>query len=569
MLKELIDVAAGKVKADLVIKNCRYVDVFNGTVSGGDIAVKDGYIAGVGNYQGKEEIEGKDLIVLPGFIDGHMHIESTQLTPENLAKLIVPRGTTTIIADSHEIVNVLGEKGLKYFMEAVKGLPLDVIFMLPSCVPATPFEDSGATVDAKQTAKLLKDENIYGLGEFMNYVGVINADEECLKKIEAAHSLFKPVDGHAPGLSGNSLNAYAAAGILTDHECRDGKELKEKISKGMYVHLREGSATKNAVELSEGVTAANLFRVIGCTDDRHAEDLVESGHMDNLVRVLVGAGMDPIWAVKIATINCATAYGLKNKGAIAPGYIADMVCVKDLKDFKAEYVLKNGKMVAKGGRALFEKESKVPLFVLGSVNIGEINPEDFQIKIKGNKVKVINLIPDNVLTKMTVEKVEKCGDAVKAVGDLLKIAVVERHKGSGKIGLGMIKGYGLKGGALALTVSHDSHNIIVLGDSDEDMYAAVKHLEKCGGGMVIARNKKAEDYLPLEIAGLMTKMNAEEFKDKLSKMIKKAHEMGVKEDLQPFMSLSFLALAVIPDIKITDRGLFDVNKFEFVPIEAE
>lgn len=570
MLEDFIRAAKGEIKADLVLKNGFYVDVFNGTVERGDVAVFRGKIVGTGDYSGREEMDMTGKYVIPGLIDGHMHIESTQLTLQELAKAIVPHGTTTIVADSHEIVNVLGVRGMEYLMDCAEGLPLDALFMLPSCVPATPFENSGAEVTAAETEKLIENPKVFGLGEFMNYPGVLTCDVEVIRKLEAARRAGKIIDGHAPGLFGTDLNAYAAAGIKTDHECGSAAELKDKVSRGMYVHLREGSATRNIRALAPGITADNLSRIIMCTDDRHAEDLLKRGHLDNNLRVLTECGVNPVWAVKIATINTALCYGLKDKGAVAPGYAADLAVVDDLKNFNVSYVFKDGVLAAEKQKPLFSAAAFVPDYVTGTVNVKNLKPEDFRIELKGDRAKVIRLIPDNVLTETVIRDVSKKDGAVEVRGtNLLKLAVVERHRGTGNVGLGLIENYGLKDGALALTVSHDSHNAIVLGDSDADMYAAVKELERIGGGMAIASGGKALHSLPLEIAGLMSALDIYTFEKKLEKMIKKAHEMGVSRDLQPFMSLSFLALVVIPELKITDRGLFNVNKFCFTSLEAD
>lgn len=570
MLKELIRTANGEIKADLVLKNAFYVDVFNTVVGKGDIALCGGKIAGIGNYSGKEEIDLNGKYVIPGLIDGHMHIESTQLTLPELAKAIVAHGTTTIVADSHEIVNVLGIKGMEYLMDSAKDLPLDTVFMLPSCVPATPFENSGAVIDAEQTYTYINDSRVWGLGEFMNYPGVLNCDTEVLKKLLSAKKAGKIIDGHAPDLEGNALNAYAAAGMKTDHECAGVKDLKEKVARGMYVHLREGSATRNIRDLAPAITEGNLSRLIICTDDRHASDLLKQGHLDNNLRLLVECGVNPLWAIKIATINTALCYGLKDKGAIAPSYNADLVVVEDLKEFNALYVFKDGKLVAKDKKPLFSAKPVVPEYVIGTVNVKNLKEEDFRLKLKGDSAKVIKLIHNNVLTKKMVRKVKKSYDGVVEVKgtNLLKLAVIERHKGTGNVGLGLIEDYGLKNGALALSVSHDSHNIIALGDDDRDMYLAVKELERLGGGMSIVSGGKVIDSLALEIAGLMSALDIAAFENKLEKMLSIAYEMGVSRDIQPFMSLSFLALVVIPELKITDRGLFDVKNFCFTSLEG-
>ena len=567
-MKELIDCAMGRHKPVFVLKNACFVNVFSGKLEKGDIAINKDRIIGIGNYSGISEIDLTGKIVLPSYIDGHMHIESTQLTPEELAKAIVPRGTTTIIADPHEIANVCGLYGIEYIANASKNIPLDVMIQFPSCVPATSFENSGAILSSKEVAENINKDYILGLGEFMNYPGVINNDDEVIKKLEIAQKYNKVVDGHAPNLKGKELDAYLLGGISTDHECTSVSEMQLKIDRGMYVHLREGSATRNTEVNCKGITAENMRRCILCTDDRHACDLKKDGHIDNNLRLLVKCGISPIWAVTMATLNTAECYNLKWKGAIAPNYIADIVVVSDLKDFNAELVIKSGMVVAQNGKALFRTKKYINEKVLSTVHIKDVTADDFKIKLKGKKAKVIKLLPKNVVTEKVIREVESENGDVKIKGtDLLKLSIIERHKATGNVGLGLIEGYGLKDGAIALTVSHDSHNIIVLGDDNEAMANAVCEIKRIGGGMVIADNKKIISSMPLEIAGLITTKDINTFEKKLSKMIDIAFSMGVTREVQPFMSLSFLALVVIPELKITDRGLFDVDKFCFTEID--
>ena len=569
-MKRMIEAAAGREKADLVVKNAKIVNVFTQKIEEGDVAVVEDRIVGIGSYAGKEEIDAGGKYLIPGLIDGHMHIESTQLTPEELAKAILPHGTTTLIADPHEIANVCGADGVNYLAKASARTPLTVKIMFPSCVPATPYENSGAVLDSKEIAAHIKDEGIWGLGEYMNYPGVFNGDEEDVKKLSVAQRAGCVVDGHAPEISGKNLNAYLCGGIRTDHECMSEKEIEEKISRGMYVHIREGSATRNAAANAKAVKAETLRRFILCTDDRHACDLKRGGHVDNILRILVKNGVNPLWAVIMGTLNTAECYRLTGYGAVAPSYVADMVCVNDLRDFEAAFVIKNGKLVAKEGKPLFECERYEDGKVLSTVHIRPVAEKDFDLYSESEDVKVIRLLHHNVVTEKIVRKVKLTDGKVDIGGtDLLKLAVVERHKATGNVGLGLIEGYGLKGGALALTVSHDSHNIIVLGDTNESMCAAVKEIERIGGGMTLVKDGKVVDSLPLNIAGLISTLDIDTFEKRLEKLIAKAYAMGVAEDIQPFMSLSFLALVVIPDIKITDRGLFDGRKFAFTRIEAD
>ncbi len=568
MLEKIIDAALGNAKADIVLKNGKYVNVFTGRIEEGDIAVCGGKIVGVGKYEGEREIDIAGKIAVPGLIDAHMHIESSQLSPEEFARLAVPRGTTTVIADPHEITNVCGIAGAEYIARAAKNTPLEVKLMLPSCVPATPFETSGAVLGGRETAEAIGRDLFWGLGEFMNYPGVIGKDPEVLQKIAAAHAAGKVVDGHAPNTSGKGLNAYIAAGISTDHECVSPAEAEEKIAKGMYVHLRAGSATRNVAVNCKAVNAANLRRFLLCTDDRHAADLKANGHLDNALRIAVAAGMDPVWAVIAATLNGAECYRLYGKGAIAPGYDADIAVFGDLKDFACALVLKNGNLVAEEGRALFGGESYLSDAVKNTVHVGKVTADSFRLALRGEKANVIRLIPDNVVTERVVRAVEsRGGDVVLKGTDLLKLAVVERHHASGNIGLGLLEGYGLKDGAIALTVAHDSHNIIVLGDNNADMAAAVEELRRIGGGMTVVRGGKAES-LPLDIAGLMSSLPAEEYIARSEELLARAYAMGVKKDVEAFMSLSFLALPVIPSVKLTDKGLFDVDRFCFMSVDA-
>lgn len=570
MLEKRIDAAVGNRKAETVLKNATFVNVFTGELQKGDIALDGGKIVGFGDYEGVKEYDLTGKIAVPGLIDAHVHVESSQLSPEEYAKIILPRGTTTIIADPHEITNVCGIAGAKYISDACANTPLEAKVMLPSCVPATGFETSGAVLTGADTEKYIREGFIHGLGEFMNYPGVIYKDKEALKKLESAIAAGKVIDGHAPDTSGKGLNGYICAGIQTDHECTSQKEALEKISKGMYVHLREGSATRNVAENCKAVNAANLRRFIFCTDDRHAADLKANGHLDNALRIAVAAGMDPVWAVIAATLNSAECYRLYGKGAIAPGYDADIAVFDDLKDFNCAMTFKAGKLVAKDGKALFATGEKfLPEVVKNTVHVGKVSADDFKIALKGKKANVIHILKDGVVTKKVVREVEsKDGDVVLEGTDLCKIAVVERHHGTGNIGLGLVEGYGLHGGALAITIAHDSHNVIVLGDSGEAMAKAVEEIKRIGGGMVAVKGDQVYS-LPLDIAGLMSSLSAEEYIARSEEMLEIAYSMGVSHDYEAFMSLSFMALVVIPEIKLSDKGLFDVTKFALCGIDAE
>lgn len=571
MLEKYISAAAGREKAELVLKNAAYLDVFCGVIRKGDIAVVGGKIVGIGSYEGEKELDVSNLIVLPGYIDGHVHIESSQLSPEEFASLIVPRGTTTIIADPHEITNVCGKAGCEYIAGASENVPLDVKIQLPSCVPATPFETSGAVLNGKDTEDTVKEGYIYGLGEFMNYPGVINCDADVIKKLEAAHAYGKIIDGHAPAVYGETLNAYLCGGISTDHECVYKEEIDEKISKGMYVHIRHGSSTQNLGN-AKCMTSANMRRFILCTDDRHAADLKEKGHLDDALRRLVADGVDPIAAVTCATLNCAECYGLKYKGAIAPFWAADLVVVDNLKNFNARYVFKDGKLVAKDGKPLFDTSKRyLPENVLNTVHVKTLKPEDFTLTLKGKKAKAMTIEPGGVVTGCEIVEVKSENGDVNVKGtDILKMAVVERHKMTGNIGKGLFKGYGFKGGAMGITIAHDSHNIILLGDDNAALATAANKLKEIGGGMVLVNSATGEvDSVTLDIGGLMSSRDADGLQRDSKALIEKAYSMGVKRELEAFMSLAFLSLAVIPKLKLLDTGLFDVEKFSFTDINAE
>ena len=570
-MEEYIKAALKKQKADLVLKGGSFVNTLTQEIIKADIAVVGSKIVGFGEgYEGKEVIDISGKIVTPGLIDGHVHIESSQLSPEEFASLILPRGTTTIIADPHEVTNVCGMAGAEYIARASENVPLEVKVMLPSCVPATPFETSGANLTGRDTRENIGNSYIYGLGELMNYPGVISCVPDVLEKIQAAHEKGKIVDGHAPTLSGDALNAYLSAGISTDHECITVKEIQEKIERGLYCHLRHGSSTRNLVSNSKAVNEKNLRRFLLCTDDRHAADLKRKGHLDDALRALVRSGFNPVWAIVIATLNNAECYGLRWKGAIAPYYDADLVVFDNLTDFNAEIVVKNGIIVAKEGKPLFDTSKRyLPENVLNTVHFNPVKADDFLLPLKGKKAHVIQIVPDNVATLDVVREVEcKEGDVVVKGTNLLKLAVVERHHFTGNIGKGLLEGYGFKGGAIGVSIAHDSHNVILLGDSNEDMAAAANHLREIGGGMVIAHDGICES-VTLDIAGLMSSKSEAILEAESYALIEKAYQMGVDRRFEAFMSLIFLSLAVIPDLKLTDRGLFDVNRFQLIDINAD
>ena len=570
MIKNYIDAAISRNQCDIVLKNARYVDVFCGKIRKGDIAIKDNRIVGIGKYRAKQVYDLSGKYVLPGFIDSHVHIESSQLSPEGFASLVVPRGTTTVIADPHEITNVCGMAGCEYIAKASENIPLEVKIQLPSCVPATPFETSGAVLNGRDIEENINNPYIFGLGEFMNYPGVLFSDKDVIQKLEAAHGAGKVIDGHAPAVYGNDLNAYLCGGISTDHECVTKEEIEEKISKGMYVHIRHGSSTQNLGN-ARYITPENMRRFLLCTDDRHAADLKEKGHLDDALRRLVADGLDPVTAVTCATLNAAECYNLKFRGGIAPFWLADLVVVDNLKNFNAQYVIKGGKLVAEHGKPLFDTSKRyLPANVLNTVHVKELKPEDFVLEIKSDKAKAMTIEPGGVVTGCEIVSVKTVNGDVEVKGtDLLKLAVVERHKMTGNIGKALFKGYGLKGGAMGITIAHDSHNIILMGDDNAAMAKAANRLKEIGGGMVLVNSGTGEvSSLTLDIGGLMSSRDAESLQRDSRALIEKAHAMGVKREYEAFMSLAFLSLAVIPKLKLVDKGLFDVEKFAFTEIEA-
>lgn len=570
-LKKLILTASGARKADTVIKNCKVVNVFSGKIIEGDIALCGDQIAGVGEYEGEVEIDAEGRYAAPGFIDSHIHIESSYLSPEELGMLLVPHGGTTIIADPHEIVNVLGIPGLDYMMKAAENTKLDIKYMLPSCVPATPFEHAGAVIDAEDMEDPILRDNILGLGEFMNFPGVVNADDATLDKLMVAKDAGKLIDGHSPGITGKALNAYCAARIRADHECDTIQDFEERLDNGMYVMLRQGSACKNLKSLLPAVTPENSRRVIFCSDDRQPKTILEEGHLDNHLRLCVEEGVDPITAIRMATLNAAECFGLDDRGAIAPGYRADIVLLDDLKDFKADKVWVAGELTADQGKYLPEviKEDITP--VMGSVHLKDFSAEKFKMNLKGNRVHTIEIQPGGVVTKKSVDEIQvKNGEFVFDPGqDIVKVAVVERHQLTGNVACGFLKGYGIKEGAVALSVAHDSHNIIVVGVSDEEMAFAVEALKEQSGGVVLVKDGKVIESMPMPIAGLMSDQSAEWVDAKLTALHEKAYEvLGVNDDVEPVMTLCFMSLAVIPELKLTDEGLFDVTKFTFIDVEC-
>jgi len=574
VLKKLIDVAAQRIPADLVIKNSRIVDVYNSSIiEGKDIAIADGYIAGIGNYQGKNEINANGQYAVPGLIDGHIHIESSYVTPEEIGRLLVPHGTTTIIADPHEIVNVCGMDGMNYMFEASKGTKLDIKYMLPSCVPATPFENSGAVIDAATMCEPITNDQILGLGEFMDYPGVIGANDEVLNKLLVAINEGKLIDGHSPNLAGNDLNAYVAAGIHTDHECSTVEEMLDRLSRGLYILLREGSACHNLRTLLQAVTPANSRRCLLCSDDRQPKTILELGHLDNHLQICVEEGIDPIIAISMASLNAAECYGLHDRGAIAPGLRADIALLDNLKDFNASRVFIMGEEVAKDGKYLPEVHRVDISSVRGRFQVLDFSIAKLSLKPKSDHVNVIDILPGGVVTAKGIADItlnEQGEFQYQPDQDIVKIAVIERHHNTGNVAVALLRGYGIQSGAMALSIAHDSHNIIIVGTNDEDMAFAVEHLVKQGGGIILVQNRSVINYMPMVVGGIMSDQTGEWVNEKLIGIHQDAYnQLGIHKEVEPVMTLCFMSLAVIPEIKITDMGLFDVTKFCFIPIEAE
>lgn len=568
-IKEMILAARGDLVPDLVLKNARIVNVFTNDIEPGDVAVKDGYIVGIGEYEGKEEIDIGGKVICPGLIDGHIHIESSMISPSEFAKAVAPHGTAAVIADPHEIANVAGTDGIRFMIEASAGLPVDIFFMLPSCVPATPLDESGAELSAAELEPFYKEDQVAGLAELMNSYGTVRADEEIIRKIQGANSCGKRIDGHAPFLTGKDLNAYITSGVGSDHECSSFEEALEKLKRGQYIMIREGTAARNLEALLPLFDDKYCDRCMLVTDDKHGNDLIDNGHIDYIIRKAVKAGKNPLNAIKMATLNTAAYFGLKNRGAIAPGYIADIIVLSDLDDFSVEKVFKNGCLTVDGGKLV--REIKAPAVdkekysrVFKSFNLREIKPSDFEIRDEGTRKRVIKVIPGQILTEELI--VESSSKEAETDKDIIKLAVIERHKDSGHTGVGFVTGYGLKKGAIASSVAHDSHNLIVAGCSNSDMALAANTVRENGGGLAVVCDGEVLSSLPLPIGGLMCDMDAHEVEDRLSVMKEQARQLGVNEGIDPFMTLAFTALPVIPKLRLLTQGVVDVDTQSYVPV---
>ena len=557
--QRIIAVAAGREKADLVLKNAKYLNVFSNEFLCGDIAVANGLIAGVGKYDGKTEIDVSGKLVLPGFIDAHIHLESSMVTPAEFAKAVVAHGTTTVITDPHEITNVMGIDGVEYMIQASQNLPIDVHFMMPSCVPATEIDESGAELDCKDIDLYLDNKKVLGLAEMMNYVGVINGDKNVLSKIVTSQAHHKKIDGHAPELSGNDLNAYIAAGVYSDHECSTFENALEKLRKGQFIMIREGTAAHNLKALMPLLTQQYYSRCMFATDDKHPSDLLYGGHIDYIVKQALKNGADPIVALKTATHHAARYFLLNNKGAIASGYLADIVVVDNLEDFNVETVFKCGKLVFDGEVKDFSAptvDEKLAEKCFDTFHLDSVTPSSFKVD---GKLGLIGLVGGELLTRNL-----GTADKIDVENDILKIACIERHKGTNHIGVGYVKGYSLKSGAVATSVAHDSHNIITVGCNDDDIAVAVNAIKDSKGGIAVVENGKIKALLELPIAGLMSDEPLTTVNEKLENAKLSAYELGADKSIDPFMTLSFLSLPVIPSLRITTKGVFDAENWKML-----
>ena len=558
--RRIIDAAAGREPAELVLKNATYVNVFSNELCTADIAVTEGLIVGMGDYTGLTEVDCSGRIVLPGFLDAHIHLESSLVSPREFVRAVLPHGTTTVITDPHEIANVMGTDGIEYMLQATEVLPVDVRFMLPSCVPATPLDESGAALDYRCLDSFYDHPRVQGLAEMMNFVGTIAGDDQCVEKIVAAQAHHKKIDGHAPDLLGNDLNAYIAAGVYSDHECHDLADAIAKLQRGQFIMIREGTAARNLEALAPLLCDQYADRCMFCTDDKHPSDLLEKGHIDYIVKKAIGLGVDPITAVKVACHNAARYFLLNNRGAIAPGYLGDFVIIDNFQDFRIRQVYKKGRLMVEDGVLQdFPAPAIEPYLVERAhrtFHLGRLTAEDFaERRPRG----ILGIVPGEITTVDA-----GYSDRIDVEYDVLKLAVAERHKNTHHIGIGFLQGYGLKAGAVATSISHDSHNIIVVGTNEADMAAAVNRVAELHGGIVVLRDGVSLAEVPLAIAGIMSDEPLAVVNEKLERAKARAHELGVSRDIDPFMTLSFMALPVIPTLRVTTRGVFDVTTQSYV-----
>jgi len=566
-LAEMIDVASGRTRADLVLKNANVVDVFNGDIISGDIAIHGEYIAGIGDYAGKKITDLKGKYVAPSFIDGHVHVESSMVMPIQYARAVVPHGTGAVVADPHEIANVLGMEGILYMSKSMRGGPLEFYMMIPSCVPSTDLETNAVALDFLDIKPLLTEHYVLGLAEVMNYPGVIYRDPAVLEKIAVALRMDKRIDGHAPDLDGLDLNAYAAARITSEHECTTLEEAKRKLARGMHIHIREGSTAKNLEALAPMINELTSMSCSFVTDDRNTLDLITKGHIDSMIRDAIAMGVDPVIAIKVATHSTARHYGLRYIGAVAPGYNADLVVLDNLKDINVERVYKQGTLVAKDGRMVQEFGIQEQPRLRRSVNIQYLEPEDFQVKVRGSHMNVIGMIKHQIVTDRLIEEPKVVDGLVvpDIDNDIVKIAIIERHNASDPHSVGFVKGMGIKEGALVSSIAHDSHNLVTVSTNDTDLIAGAVQIVRMHGGIAIVKNGEVLESLPLPIAGLMSDQPIEHVSEKLKDLNEAAHKLGTTLD-EPFMAMAFLSLPVIPKLKITDLGLVDVDRFRLIDL---
>jgi len=573
-LKKRISVAAKREPADTVIKNGKIIDVFNGEIIEADLAIVDGYFAGIGEYEGKKVIDANGRYISPAFIEGHVHIESSMVTPTEFAKVLLPHGVTTAIADPHEIANVLGADGIQYMLDSSENLPFDFFIMLPSSVPATEFENSGATLNAEDLKPFYQQPRVLGLAEVMNFPAVLTAEDDMLEKILTAQQAGKKIDGHAAGLSSNDLNVYMSAGIRTDHESTTAEEAKERLRRGMYLMIREGTVAKDLQQLIPVVNERNARRCLFVTDDKHLDDLIDDGSIDHNVRLAISSGLSSITAIQMATINTAECFGLEAKGAIAPGYKADFFLFDDLEKVNITEVYKDGMAVVEDKRLVIELQEPVLMEterLRNSVRYDNLTENQLQVPIKTNQANIIGIIPNSLITRHIIEKVDtnESGNFQASIkDDQLKLAVVERHHKRNQIGLGIVKGLGLKSGAIATTIAHDSHNLIMAGTTDDDMVIAANAIKDMQGGLVVVHEGEVIAALKLSIAGLMSDRPYQEVYSSLHEINLALQKLGANNNFNPFLTLSFLALPVIPELKLTDQGLFQVSKFKHIDIES-
>ena len=556
----IIEVASGRQAADLVLKNATYVNVFSNELCHGDIAVAEGLIVGMGEYSGNVEVDVSGKIVLPGFVDAHIHLESSLVNPSEFARAVLPHGTTTVITDPHEITNVMGTDGIDYMLQATEDLPVDVRFMLPSCVPATPMDESGANLDYRAIDSFYEHPRVQGLAEMMNAYGVIHNDADVVAKIVAAQAHHKKIDGHAPDLVGNDLNAYVAAGVYSDHECHDLNDAIAKLQRGQFIMIREGTAARNLEALAPLLCDKYVERCMFCTDDKHPNDLLEKGHIDYIVKKAIALGADPITAIKAACHNAARYFLLNNRGAIAPGYLADFVIIDDFQHFNIEKVYKRGALMVENGVVADFPLPEIDPYLVSrahdTFHVASLSAQDFT---DSRPHAVIGMVDGEITTTDGGYT-----DRIDVDYDILKIAVIERHKNTHHIGLGYIKGYGLKKGAVATSISHDSHNIIVVGTNEEDMAFAVNRVVSLNGGIVVADAGQVTAEVPLAVAGIMSDEPLTVVNEKLEAAKENAFTAGVNRNIDPFMTLSFMALPVIPTLRVTTRGVFDVTTQRYI-----